>query len=430
MKLPPWHRHARRASRPTGVLPGPDAVEIGPRSLRVGGGVCRTLAVVGYPRQVAPGWLEPLLTHPAAADIAVHVDPVPAPVAAERLRRQLARLESSRRLDSDKGRLADPELEVATADAHDLASRLARGEGRLYRVGLYVTVRGRDAEELDAETDRLRALLASLLLEAYPATFRMLQGWITTLPLGLDNLGLRRTFDTDALAASFPFASAELPAPTTGSTGGVLYGHNTKTHGLVLWDRFACENYNQVILAKSGAGKSYLAKLELLRWLYRGVQVAVIDPEDEYRRLADAVGGTYLRLGAPGVRLNPFDLDLDVHAGADALTRRALFVHTLISVLLREPFDPAATAALDRRSLPPTPPRASPPTRAPTSAPRQCSATLPPPFRQTPTRPPAPWPPGSCRSPPGRIGACSTGQPPPTPTGTCWCSRSANSPRS
>jgi hypothetical protein len=125
MKLPPWHRHARRASRPTGVLPGPDAVEIGPRSLRVGGGVCRTLAVVGYPRQVAPGWLEPLLTHPAAADIAVHVDPVPAPVAAERLRRQLARLESSRRLDSDKGRLADPELEVATADAHDLASRLA-----------------------------------------------------------------------------------------------------------------------------------------------------------------------------------------------------------------------------------------------------------------------------------------------------------------
>jgi hypothetical protein len=210
----------------------------------------------------------------------------------------------------------------------------------------------------------------------------------------------------------------------------VLYGHNTKTHGLVLWDRFACENYNQVILAKSGAGKSYLAKLELLRWLYRGVQVAVIDPEDEYRRLADAVGGTYLRLGAPGVRLNPFDLDLDVHAGADALTRRALFVHTLISVLLREPFDPAATAALDRRSLPPTPPRASPPTRAPTSAPRQCSATLPPPFRQTPTRPPAPWPPGSCRSPPGRIGACSTGQPPPTPTGTCWCSRSANSPRS
>jgi len=185
-----------------------------------------------------------------------------------------------------------------------------------------------------------------VLLDAHPATFRALQGWTTTLPLGLDLLGVRRSFDTAALAASFPFASAELE-----STGGVLYGRNAITHGLVLWDRFGCENYNQVILAKSGAGKSYLAKLELLRWLYRGVEVAVVDPEDEYRRLADAVGGTYLRLGAPGVRLNPFDLDPDAHAGADALTRRALFLHTLVSVLLREPLDPAATAALDRAIL-------------------------------------------------------------------------------
>ncbi len=335
----------RRTPTPVSSLPSPDAIEIGARSVRVGATLCRTLAVVGYPREVAPGWLEPLLTHPAA-DVALHVDPIPAPVAAERLRRQLARLESSRRLDADKGRLADPELEVAAADAQDLARRLARGEGRLYRVGLYVTVRGADEAELDAACDRLRALLASLLLEAHPATFRMLQGWVTTLPLGLDNLGMRRTFDTDALAASFPFASAELE-----STGGVLYGRNAITHGLVLWDRFGCENYNQVILAKSGAGKSYLAKLELLRWLYRGVEVAVVDPEDEYRRLADAVGGTYLRLGTPGVRLNPFDLDPDAHAGADALTRRALFLHTLVSVLLREPLDPAATAALDRAIL-------------------------------------------------------------------------------
>src|SRR6266536_572422 len=330
----------RRTPTPVSSLPSPDAIEIGARSVRVGATLCRTLAVVGYPREVAPGWLEPLLTHPAA-DVALHVDPIPAPVAAERLRRQLARLESSRRLEADKGRLADPELEVAAADAQDLARRLARGEGRLYRVGLYVTVRGADQAELDAACDRLRALLASLLLEAHPATCRMLQGWVTTLPLGLDNLGMRRTFDTDALAVSFPFASAELE-----STGGVLYGRNAITHGLVLWDRFGCENYNQVILAKSGAGKSYLAKLELLRWLYRGVEVAVVDPEDEYRRLADAVGGTYLRLGTPGVRLNPFDLDPDAHAGADALTRRALFLHTLVSVLLREPLDPAATAAL------------------------------------------------------------------------------------
>ena len=138
---------------------------------------------------------------------------------------------------------------------------------------------------------------------------------------------------------AFPFASAELSA-----TNGVLYGTTTNGSGLVLWDRFAQDNHNSVILARSGAGKSYLAKLEALRSLYAGIEVAVVDPEDEYRRLAETVGGAYVHLGAPGVRVNPFDLA----PGPDALTRRALFVHTLVAVLLGEKPDPAATAALDR----------------------------------------------------------------------------------
>ena len=141
------------------------------------------------------------------------------------------------------------------------------------------------------------------------------------------------------MAASFPFASAALSAEH-----GVLYGAVTGGAGLVLWDRFAQDNHNAVILARSGAGKSYLAKLEALRSLYAGIEVAVVDPEDEYRLLAEAVGGAYVHLGAPGVRVNPFDLQ----RGPDPLVRRALFVHTLVAVLLGEKLDPAATAALDR----------------------------------------------------------------------------------
>lgn len=175
------------------------------RSLRVGEGWCRTFAVAGYPREVGAGWLEPLVTFHGRADFALHVEPVPPPVAADRLRRQLARLESTRRLDAEKGRLPDPEVEVAATDARDLADRMARGEGRLFRVGLYVTVWGQTEHELDANAARLRALLSSLLLDAHPATFRTLQGFVTTLPLGIDALGMRRTFDTAALAAAFPF---------------------------------------------------------------------------------------------------------------------------------------------------------------------------------------------------------------------------------
>ena len=344
-------------------LPAPDSVQIGARSLTVGAGVCRTFAVVGYPREVGPGWLEPLLAFPGRLDVAVHIDPVPSRLAADRLRRQLARLESSRRTDAGKGRLGDPELDAAAADARELAERLARGQGKLFRVGLYLSVHAAGGAELDAACENVRALTASLLMDLRPATFRALQGWVTTLPLGLDQLQTTRTMDTAALAAGFPFASADLAlagvtssssssSSSSGSSGGggVLYGRNATTAGLVLWDRFAQDNHNAVILARSGAGKSYLAKLEVLRSLYAGIEVAVVDPENEYTRLAAAVGGTLIRLGEPGVRLNPFDLPRP-NAGqpaGDALTRRALFVHTLIAVLLGAPLGPDTRAALDR----------------------------------------------------------------------------------
>lgn len=332
------HRMARSAPRPPSPF-GPDCVEVGPRALRVGEGWCRSFAIVGYPREVRHGWLEPLTAHPSRLDIALHVEPVPAEIAANRLRRQLARLESGRRADATKGRLADPEVEVAAADARELAAGLARGEQKLFRVGLYLTVHARSVDALDAECAGVRAVCASMLLDAQPSTWRSLQGWTTTLPVGVDALGQRRSFDTDALAASFPFASAGLSAES-----GVLYGTATNGSGLVLWDRFAQDNHNSVILARSGAGKSYLAKLEALRSLYAGIEIAVVDPEDEYRRLAETVGGAYVHLGAPGVRVNPFDLA----PGPDPLIRRALFVHTLVAVLLGEKPDPASTAALDR----------------------------------------------------------------------------------
>ena len=329
------------AARPAGPF-GPDAVEVRPRALRLGDGWCRTFTVTGYPREVGRGWLEPLSTHPGRLDLAVHIVPVPPALAAERLRRQLARLESGRRADAAKGRLADPDLEVAADDARELAQGLARGEQKLFEVALTLTVHAPSEKALDAECNRVRALCASLLLDAQPATWRHLQGWVTTLPFGVDDLGARRSFDTAALAAAYPFALGEL-----GASSGVLYGTAAKGGGLVCWDRFACDNYNSVVLARSGAGKSYLAKLEALRSLFAGVEVAVVDPEDEYRRLADAVGGAYVHLGTPGVRVNPFDLA----PGADPLTRQALFVHTLVAVLLAEPVGPETKPALDRAIL-------------------------------------------------------------------------------
>jgi type IV secretory pathway VirB4 component len=308
----------------------PDAVEVGSRSVHVGEEYAATLVVTGYPSEVGAGWLEPILAYPGRVDVALHIEPVPPAVAAQRLRKQRGRLESSRRHDAANGRLDDPDVDAAAFDAAELATRLARGETRLLRLGLYLTVHADTEQELAQRVTEVRNLAASLLLDTAPATWRQLHGWISTLPLGYDALGMRRVMDTDTLAASFPFTSPDLPIAGGDAGTGVLFGLNLASAGVVVWDRWAQDNYNAVILARSGAGKSFLAKLDLLRNLYLGVDAFVVDPEDEYLALADAVGGTVIRPGAPGVRINP--LDLNPGDGDDALYRRTQFMQTFTAV--------------------------------------------------------------------------------------------------
>jgi type IV secretory pathway VirB4 component len=334
-------RGRRGAGHAPRSLLGPPAVELAGDHLHVGGRWQRAFAVIGYPREVPRGWLAPLLQAAGELDLALHVEPVAPALAAERLRRQRARLESSRRIDQQKRRLVDHTLEAAAQDAEELAARLARGESRLFRSGLYLSVSAFSRAELEQRCERVRALCASLLLHAVPATFRPAQGWLTTLPLGLDRLRLRRAFDTEALAAAFPFAASDPPLDEQGA----LYGLSDAGSPVVV-DRFARENYNAVLLARSGAGKSYLAKLEALRLLYRGVQVFVIDPEEEYRRLCDAVGGAYLSLTGPApATLNPLDLPADGHERT--LDERILFLAELIE-LLTEGLAGSELAVLDR----------------------------------------------------------------------------------
>jgi hypothetical protein len=346
-------RLADRAGRANGGVAqvvGPSAVEVMPSCLRVGDGWAATVAVTGYPAEVGAAWLEPVLAWPGRLDAALHVEPISSAAAAGQLRRQRARLESTRRLDADKGRLGDPLVDAAADDAADLADRLARGEARLFRVGIYFTVHAPTrAGVLEAVAD-VRALAASVLLDTQPVTWRQLQGWTSTLPLGTDSVRMTRVFDTAALAMAFPLASSDLPAPLPGqraAAGGVLYGVNGASQGVVWWNRWDCDNHNSVVLARSGAGKSYFVKLEVLRSLYDGVHAAIIDPEDEYLRLAEAVGGATIQLGAPGIRLNPLDLPAG-DTRPDTLTRRILFLHTLVAVLLGHQPPPTERAALDR----------------------------------------------------------------------------------
>jgi hypothetical protein len=268
----------------------------------------------------------------------------------------LARFESSRYGDADAGRLADPHLDTATADAYELAGRVARGETRLFRVAISLLVRATDPGELAELVAAVVALASSMLLDARPATYRSLRGWTSALPLGIDCLGQRRTLDTDSLAAAFPFACTDLPADPISLTApaGVVLGRNLAGPGLVIHDRFARSrpNYNSVCLAQSGAGKSYLTKLEVRRSLYLGIRAHVIDPEDEWAPTSAELGGTHIRLGEPGVHVNPLDIPTtgtaDSGVGTDAFTRRGLYLHTVLGVLLGAALTPAERSVADR----------------------------------------------------------------------------------
>jgi type IV secretory pathway VirB4 component len=322
---------------------GPGGLQVRPKHLEIDGVYAATLTVTGYPEAVLPGWLEAITAYPERIDIALHAEATSPLQAASRLRKQRARLESGRRRDAERGRLGDPMVDAAAQDAADLAARIARSSAKLFRVALHLTCYADSPEELDALVLEVRGLLAAQLATVTPATYRQYEGWISTLPLGIDRLGPHRTLETEALAACLPIASADLPT----SSGGVLIGVNTGSGLPVFWDRWAQQNHNSLALGSSGSGKSFFAKCDLLRELYQGTHATVIDPDGEYVALAEAVGGVVLELGKPGVRINPLELPDPAAAQADTLARKALDVHALVEVLAGTEAARSGRAALD-----------------------------------------------------------------------------------
>jgi len=330
---------------------GPLGIETGPRTVMIDGTYAATLAITGYPSEVLPGWLEALSSYPARIDVALHAAPVPAQVAAERLRKRRARLEAGRRSDAQRGRLADPMVESAAYDAEALAHRVARAQARLFTAALYLTVYADERAELDELTTDVKALLCASLATAQAPTFRMLDAWRTTLPAAPDLIGHTRVLDTAALAACAPLTSPEASSVDTTSATAVLAGLNAATGTPVFRDRWSEANHNSLILGASGSGKSYLAKTDLIRELCAGTLACVIDPDGEYAPMADAVGGRVIHLGLPGHFLNVLDLPAPAAAGPCELAARVLDLHALVEVLLGVERAERLRPALDRAAM-------------------------------------------------------------------------------
>ncbi len=313
-------------------LISPAAIEIHSDYFRLGTKYGRTIYVYGYPRELYTGWISPLVNIDEVIDVSMYIYPVESAVVMKNLKTKVTQLEASMNLNAEKGKVRDPELEAAINDAEELRDQLQVGAERFFRFGLYVTIWADSLDELKFVQQKIETIFGQQMIFSKVASSQQEQGLNSIMPQCSDQLQIRRNMNTGAISTSFPFTSADLTQDK-----GILYGINMHNNGLVIFDRFSLENANMVVFAKSGAGKSFTVKLEALRSMMVGAEIVIIDPENEYQKLCDAVGGSYIRLSLNSdVRINPFDLPkvVDSEDANDALRANLVTLHGLFRLML------------------------------------------------------------------------------------------------
>ncbi|MBH2007666.1 DUF87 domain-containing protein [Candidatus Saccharibacteria bacterium] len=313
-------------------LIAPSSLEFHADHFRLGTKYGRTIYIYGYPRQIYTGWLSSIINMDEVLDVSMFLYPVDTQVVMQNLRKKVTQLEASMSINQEKGKTRDPGLEAALQDAEELRDELQVGSEKFFRYGLYITLYADSMDDLVFVQNKIETLFGQQLVFSKVASSQQEQGLNSTVPQLMDQLQIRRNMNTGAISTSFPFTSADLTQEK-----GILYGINMHNNGLVIFDRFTLENANMVVFAKSGAGKSFTVKLEAARSMMTGADVIIIDPENEYQRLSDAVGGSYVRLSlSSDVRINPFDLPkvIDTDEADDALRANLVTLHGLLRLML------------------------------------------------------------------------------------------------
>jgi len=282
----------------------PAAMKVETSHLRLNQKYVRTLFVFTYPRFVTTGWFAPVINLNEELDVAMFITPVDSQQILKMLKGKVAQVQSTMSAQSEKGQVRDPMLESALQNVEELRDKLIQGTEKFFHFALYITLYSDSKKDLEEKTKLIEDMLGQRLIYSKRAIFQMEQGFNSTLPYGKDELNVINSMNSSPMSTSYPFVSSELT-----SNDGILYGINRHNNSLILFDRFSLPNANSVIFATSGAGKSYAVKLEILRSLMFGSDVIVIDPENEYKYLAEAVGGTFLKISLDSkYRINPFDL--------------------------------------------------------------------------------------------------------------------------
>jgi len=323
----------------------PAALKVGSRELEIGEKFSRTFYTISYPRFLTDSWFTPIINLSKQLDVSIHIHPLETGIVMRNFQKKVAEVQSQIAEREAKGFVRDPMLDTAYRDLEELRDQLQQAQERLFEVGLYITVYGSTKEDLDKVEAEIRGILDAKLVYTKPALFQQEQGYRSTLPLAIDELNSHSKLNSSPLSSLFPFVSFDLT-----SDRGILYGINRHNASLVLFDRFSLENYNSVVFAKSGSGKSYAVKLEVLRSLMFDTDVIVIDPEREYEYLAQATGGRTFNISLSSEHhINPFDLPAvkDDEEPSDILRSNIINLVGLFRIMLGG-LTPEEDAIIDR----------------------------------------------------------------------------------
>jgi len=282
----------------------PPSIESKPNYLKLGERYVKSFFIFSYPRYLSAAWLAPIINLDVPLNISFFIDPIETGKILKQLVKKVTEVQAEITEREEKGLIREPALEIAFQDLETLRDRLQTAQERMFKLGLYLTVYADNEQQLREIETSLRSILESRLIYIKPSLYQQKEGFLTTSPFGLDKIQVYTSMNTEPLASVFPFVSFDLS-----SNEGILYGINRHNNSLILFDRFSLENANSVVFAKAGSGKSYAVKLEVLRSLMLGTDVIILDPENEYQFLSDAVGGSFfnISLSSPN-HINPFDL--------------------------------------------------------------------------------------------------------------------------
>ena len=326
-------------------LIAPSAIKINPNSIQVGQYLARTIFVISYPKYLSTNWFSPIITLDRELNVSLFISPLSTPDILKKLKKKSAGIQVKMDEEEDKGNVRNPKLEEALSNIETLRNNLQTGTEKLFQFGLYVTFWAQNESELDKIQTEIESILNQQMIYTKVATFQQEEGFNSTLPINQDRLSINSSMDTQSISSLFPFVSVSLT-----DDDGVLYGINRHNNSLIILDRFKLPNANSAVFGKSGGGKSYAAKLEILRSLMLGIDVIVIDPENEYQYLAETIGGTYIKVSLSSPHhINPFDLPKKIRgiSSTDILHSNIAYLSGLIKMMVGQ-LTPEEDSILDK----------------------------------------------------------------------------------